>query len=167
MPESKKQDFIEVGGRKYLWNRLPTTASVQLWNELSPVIVPTLMEVVINLPLVFIDGKPQMVNFATRELTGLPDALRKALKELPHERQMRIAGLALRDTMVGQSSVASDFDKHVDGTWEFYELLGKALWLQYGNFTSDPGGTGARLLGLWEKLGSKGSTTSAGPSSAS
>lgn len=167
MPESKKQDFIEVGGRKYLWNRLPTTASVQLWNELSPAIVPAVVEVIINSPVVFIQGKPQLVDFATRELTGLPDAMRKLLKELPHERQMAIAKLALRDTMVGQESVAKDFDKHVDGTWEFYELLGKALWLQYGNFTGVPGGIGARLLGLWQGLGSKDSTTSAGPSSAS
>lgn len=166
MPASKAQEVITAGGKQFLWNRLPVTASVQLWCELSPVILPAVVEVIINTPLAFVDGKLVLRSFDMRELTGLPDALRKALKELPYQRQMAIAQLALRDTMLGQNSVAKDFDKHLDDISHFYELLFRALWLQYEGFIGVLGGLGVRLPGLTPSP-SADSSTSVGQSSTS
>lgn len=166
MPASKKQETLTVQGTLFIWNRIPVTASVQLWSELAPVIVPAVLEVFVNTPVAFIDGKLQVRPFDVRELTGLPDALRKALKELPFARLMSIAKQALAGTWVGNKSVAEDFDKHLDSEVQFFELLVRALWLQYEGFIDVLGGAGVRLRGRAASP-SGDSSTSAGPSSAS
>lgn len=166
MPASKKQETLTVQGTIFIWTRLPVTASVQLWAELAPVVLPAVMEVLINTPLVRVDGKWMMRDFDVREFTALPEALRKALKELPFARIMSIAKQALASVYVGNVRVADDFDKSLESETQFFELLVRALGLQYEGFIDVLGGLGVRLPGQAPSP-SGDSSTSAGPSSAS
>lgn len=168
MPESKPQETITAGGKQYLWNRLPTSKSVELWTDICQALLPTVADAFICMPLVFTqEGGWRMESFRARELVGLPDALRKLLKELPYARLDAVfkRALAFTSVMGINEPVVKDVDKYVPDEFAYFELLTRALLLQYASFISALAERGLHLPGRASK--SEESATSAGPSTTS
>lgn len=168
--ERPSQTTITVGQKQFLWTRLPTTASTELFFELAPTLIPAIMECATLLPMEIVPGAEEPIQwqpFHARDMAGFPDALRKALRELPFARFQAIAGKALKHTSIGNKPLDTKaIDVHLSGTFQYLELVGKALWLQYGDFSDVLEGYGFRLRGQ-EPSESTELNTSAGPSTES
>lgn len=173
--ERPAQVTIPLNGKQFVWNKLPTTPSTELFFDLSPALLPALVECATMMPFEFVPGEGfTMLPFRPRELTGLPEALRKALKELPFPRFQAIATRALRFTTVNNQPLVSSngvldqkaIDLSTGGTKDYLELVGRALALQYGDFYDALAELGLRLRGP-EQSPSPESNTSAGQSTES